>query len=92
MDERSQVRAVKDAVSDTAQSVMDVAADAGAQAQELARDAGRRASAAAETAYETGSDVAVMVEGVVRQNPWASLLVAMAAGYGLACLVKHQRH
>ncbi len=47
MDERSQVRAVKDAVSDTAQSVMDVAADVGAQAQGIGarrrtRDAGGR--------------------------------------------------
>jgi ElaB/YqjD/DUF883 family membrane-anchored ribosome-binding protein len=91
MDERSQARAVKDAVGDTAQSVMDVAADVGAQAQELARDAGRRASAAAGTAYDTGSDVADMVQGIVRQNPWASLLVAVAAGYGLACIVKQRR-
>ena len=70
---------------------MDVAADAATRARDLAQDAGRRASAAAETAYGTGNEVASMVEGVVRQNPWASLLVAVAAGYGLACLVKQQR-
>ena len=82
---------IKDVVGETAQSVMDVATDAATRARGLAQDAGRRASAAAETAYGTGNDVAFMVEGVVRQNPWASLLVAAAAGYGLACLVK-QRH
>jgi ElaB/YqjD/DUF883 family membrane-anchored ribosome-binding protein len=90
MDDGSQARAVKEAVGDTAQSVMDVAAEAGTRARGLAQDAGRRASAAAGTAYDSGSEVADIVEGIVRQNPWASLLVAMAAGYGLACIVKQR--
>jgi ElaB/YqjD/DUF883 family membrane-anchored ribosome-binding protein len=97
MNGRSQARAAKEAaesavqgVMDVAADVADVAADAGARARGLARQAGRRANAAAETVYGTGSDVADLVEGVVRQNPWASLLVAMAAGYGLACVVKRR--
>ena len=91
MNGRSQARAAKEAAGNAAQSMMDVAADVGTRAQGLALDAGRRATAAADTAYDAGSEVAGMVEGTVRQNPWASLRVAMAAGYGLACLVKQQR-
>lgn len=94
MNGRSQARAAKETAAGAAQSVMDVAdaaGDVGTRAQGLARDAGRRATAAAETAYDAGSEVADRVEGTVRQNPWASLLVALAAGYGLACLVKQQR-
>jgi ElaB/YqjD/DUF883 family membrane-anchored ribosome-binding protein len=93
----SQVRTAKAAASDAAQRIADVAADvadaaadAGTRARTLAQDAGRRANAAAETVYGTGSEVADLVEDVVRQNPWASLFVAMAAGYGLACIVKQQ--
>jgi ElaB/YqjD/DUF883 family membrane-anchored ribosome-binding protein len=97
MDGQSQVSGLKDRaqevqdkIGDAAQGLMETAADAGARAQNMARDAGQRATAAAETMYGAGSDVADLVEGVVRQNPWASLLVAMAAGYGLACLVKQR--
>jgi ElaB/YqjD/DUF883 family membrane-anchored ribosome-binding protein len=97
MNGRSEERTVKAAASDAAQRMVDVAADvadaaaeAGTKARDLAQDAGRRANAAAETVYGTGSDVAGLVEDVVRQNPWASLFVAVAAGYGLACIVKQQ--
>ena len=98
MNGQSQVKAATEAAGDAAQRVMDVAADvggavvdAGTTARDMARDAGRRASAAADTIYGSGSEVAGVVDGIVRQNPWASLLVAMAAGYGLACIVKQQR-
>jgi len=97
MNGRSQIDEVKDraqevqaTIGDAAQGLMEIAADAGVRAQGLARDAGQRATVAAETVYDAGSEVAGLVEGVVRQNPWASLLVAMAAGYGLACIVKQR--
>jgi ElaB/YqjD/DUF883 family membrane-anchored ribosome-binding protein len=89
-------------VSDTAQKLKGVAADAGSaaqdymreagnSAQEYAREAGRQATAAAQAAYSTGNEALDMVEGLVRENVWAGLLIAAAAGYGLACLVKNSR-
>jgi ElaB/YqjD/DUF883 family membrane-anchored ribosome-binding protein len=102
MDGQSQAKTVKDAASEAAQNVMDVAADtgraaidaaadAGARVRSAAQYAGRQATMAADTAYDTGSDVADLIGGAVRQNPWTSLAVALAAGYGLACLVKQTR-
>jgi ElaB/YqjD/DUF883 family membrane-anchored ribosome-binding protein len=60
-------------------------------AQEYAREAGRQAGAMAQTAYSTGNEAFDVVEDVIRRNPWAALLIAGAAGYGLACLVKSGR-
>jgi ElaB/YqjD/DUF883 family membrane-anchored ribosome-binding protein len=82
-------------IAETAGRLKSVAVEAGntAQeyantAQEYAREAGRQAGAMAQTAYSTGNEALDAVEGVIRQNPWAALLIAGAAGYGLACLVK----
>lgn len=84
-------------IAETAGKLRGVAAEAGntAQeyantAQEYAREAGRQAGAMAQTAYSTGNEALDVVENVIRQNPWAALLVAGAAGYGLACLIKQR--
>jgi ElaB/YqjD/DUF883 family membrane-anchored ribosome-binding protein len=89
-------------VGDTAQKLKGIAADAGSAAQdyvrdassratEIARETGRQATAAAQTAYSQGNEMLDVVEGMVRENVWAGLLIAAAAGYGLACLVKTRR-
>jgi ElaB/YqjD/DUF883 family membrane-anchored ribosome-binding protein len=82
---------VQGTIAETAQTVKDTAADLGAQAGEYAREASRQATAAAQTAYGAGGDVLDMVESFTRGNVWSSLLIAAAAGYGLACLVKNAR-
>jgi ElaB/YqjD/DUF883 family membrane-anchored ribosome-binding protein len=91
------VEEAQGAIAETAQRVREVAADTGGKAQELAMEAGRQASAvaqtaygAAQTAYSSGNDALGLVEDIARQNIWASLLVAGAVGYGLACLVKNR--
>lgn len=84
-------RTVKDMASDAGRTAMDAAAEAGTRARNATQYAAEQATAAVESAYDTGSVVADMVQGAVRQNPWASLVVALAAGYGIACLVKQQR-
>jgi ElaB/YqjD/DUF883 family membrane-anchored ribosome-binding protein len=73
---------------ETASDVVGKASDVAGKAQGYAREAGRQAGAAAQTAYSTGNEMLDMVEGVARQNIWPALLIAAAAGYGLACLVK----
>ena len=88
----------RDALSETAQTVKDTAADlgakavdTGARAGQYARGAGRQASAAAQNAYSAGGDVRDMVETYAREHVWGSLLLAVALGYGIACLVKNAR-
>jgi ElaB/YqjD/DUF883 family membrane-anchored ribosome-binding protein len=81
----------KGAITETAQRVKDTAADLGARAQHYATEAGRQVSAAAQTAYSTGNDARGGVEGFVRENVWASVLIAGAVGYGLAYLMKNAR-
>ncbi len=78
-------------IAETAETVKNVAANAAARGQEFAREAGQQASAAAATAYGASNEFLDVVEGAIRQNPWSALLIAGAAGYGLACLVKHSR-
>jgi hypothetical protein len=75
-------------IVETAQMLRDTAADIGTRAQEYAVETGRQASAVARSAYGAGNDVLDTVEGLARENVWASLLIAGAIGYGLACLVK----
>lgn len=88
----------RSAISETAQTVKDTAADLGAKAADMGARAGeyasaasRQASAAAQTAYSTGNDMLDVVESFTRDNVWGSLLLAAAAGYGLACLIKNTR-
>ena len=78
-------------IAETAETVKNAAVNAAARGQELARGAGQQASAAAATAYEASNEFLDVVEGAIRQNPWSALLIAGAAGYGLACLVKNSR-
>jgi ElaB/YqjD/DUF883 family membrane-anchored ribosome-binding protein len=78
------------ALADTAERVKGIAADAGGKAQELALEAGRQVAGAAQAAYASSGDVLETVESLIRENPWSALLIAGAAGYGLACLVKHR--
>ena len=93
------VEEARDAISETTQRVKDTAADLGAKAADMgarageyAREAGRQAGAAAQTAYSSGNDVLDVVESFTRENPWGSLLLAAAVGYGLACLIKTTRN
>jgi ElaB/YqjD/DUF883 family membrane-anchored ribosome-binding protein len=79
------------AVIEAAQTVKDTAADLGAKAQQYAVEAGRQVGAAAQTVYGSGNEVADLVEGMMRKNVWASVLIAGAVGYGVACLVKNSR-
>jgi ElaB/YqjD/DUF883 family membrane-anchored ribosome-binding protein len=79
------------AVVEAAQTVKDTAADLGAKAQQYAAEAGRQVGAAAQTVYGSGNEVADLVEGLMRKNVWASVLIAGAVGYGVACLVKSSR-
>ena len=80
------------AIAETAQMLKGVAADVGGRVQDLARETGRQAgvaaSAAAQTVYGTSGEVLDVVEGAIRENLWGALLIAGAAGYGLACLIK----
>jgi len=85
---REAVEEAQGTISETAEKLKGMAADAGGRAHEFAREAGRQASAAAQTAYGTSNEVLDLVEGVVRENVWTSVLIAGALGYGLACLVK----
>jgi ElaB/YqjD/DUF883 family membrane-anchored ribosome-binding protein len=78
-------------IVDTAQMLRDTASDVAGRAQEVAGEVGRQASAAAQSAYSTGNEALDVVEGLVRENVWAGLLIAGAVGYGLACLVKSAR-
>jgi ElaB/YqjD/DUF883 family membrane-anchored ribosome-binding protein len=57
----------------------------------MAQEAGRQATAAAQTAYSQGNEMLDVVEDFVRGNVWASMLIAAAVGYGLACVVKNSR-
>jgi ElaB/YqjD/DUF883 family membrane-anchored ribosome-binding protein len=105
MNGRNQANQIKEAaeeaqgtIAETAERVRSAAVEAGGKAQEFAAEAGRQAGAAAQaaygaaqTAYSTGNDALDVVEDLARQNIWASLLVAGAVGYGLACLVKNSR-
>jgi ElaB/YqjD/DUF883 family membrane-anchored ribosome-binding protein len=79
------------AIVETAQTVRDAAADMGARASDYAREAGRQVSGAARSAYGSGNDMLDVVEGFARSNVWASLAIAGAVGYGLACLIKNSR-
>lgn len=88
----------RDALSETAETVRDTATDLGAKAVDMgarageyARGAGRQVSASAQNAYSTGGDARDMVETFTRENVWGSLLLAVALGYGVACLVKMAR-
>ena len=83
--------ATQEAVAETAQVMKDTAADLGAKAQRYATEAGRQVGAAAQTAYGSGNEALGLVEGMIRENVWASVLIAGAVGYGLACLVKNAR-
>jgi ElaB/YqjD/DUF883 family membrane-anchored ribosome-binding protein len=78
-------------IAETAGMLKSAATEAGNTAQEYAREAGRQAGAMAQTAYSSGNEALDVVEDVIRQNPWTALLLAGAAGYGLACLVKSAR-
>jgi ElaB/YqjD/DUF883 family membrane-anchored ribosome-binding protein len=88
------IEAVEDAqtsVTEAAQAIKDTAVDLGARAQQYATEAGRQAGAAAQSAYGAGNDMLDRVEGLARENVWASLLIAGALGYGLACVIKNTR-
>jgi len=87
---KAEARAAEGLISETAEKVRGVAADAGGRAQELAREAGRQATAAAQTIYGSSNALLDAFEGAIRQNPLGALLVAGAAGYGIAYLF-HRR-
>jgi len=80
---KAEARAAEGLISETAEKVRGVAADAGGRAQELAREA-------AQTIYGSSNALLDAFEGAIRQNPLGALLVAGAAGYGIAYLF-HRR-
>lgn len=82
--------AARDALSETAQTVKDTATDLGAKAVNWAR-APASTPAAPQSAYSTGGDARDTVDTFTRENVWGSLLLAVALGYGVACLVKIAR-
>jgi ElaB/YqjD/DUF883 family membrane-anchored ribosome-binding protein len=78
-------------IAETAQTVKDTAADLGVKAQQYATEAGKQVGAAAQKVYGNGNEALNLVEGAIRENVWASVLIAGAVGYGLACLIKNRR-
>jgi len=69
---------------------MTAAQEAGEAAQGMARQAAQQATAAAGTVYNQSLEARDVLEQAVVQNPFLSLLVAGAIGYGLACLVRNR--
>jgi ElaB/YqjD/DUF883 family membrane-anchored ribosome-binding protein len=83
-------RRAREAVEETAETIGNAAGEAAAAARQTVRAAGRRAGAAADAVREQGGDMLDAVERTMVENPWSSVLIAGAIGFGLAQLL-HRR-
>jgi ElaB/YqjD/DUF883 family membrane-anchored ribosome-binding protein len=84
------IRRAREAAGETVDTIRDAAGDVAAAAQDAVRSAGRRAGAAAEALRGQGGDVIDVIERTVADNPWSSVLIAGAIGFGLAQLLRRR--
>ena len=63
----------------------------GEMLQDVARRVGNQASQAATTLYEQGTSTGGYVSRYAAEQPWIALLLAAAAGYGLAYFIHRPR-
>jgi ElaB/YqjD/DUF883 family membrane-anchored ribosome-binding protein len=70
-------------IKEGAAAVGDIASQAKEKVIGVAREAGNQAASAAQAAYSQGNELLDTIEEAVRHNPWTTLLLVGAIGYGL---------